>query len=216
MKDVFERDGFEIDPEHLEWTGVALAKRIYALSKEHGLRSRVRAPFYRNQRQWTELVGGDMALSSPFGWQQKFQAIWIGPASWIHIPVVPETVAARETVEDFRRTCEPDGMMPAEFNDLMSSARRRSSSSAPIKRSTSSSATPSRPSLDSDGRALPEPTRPAHHHSCRRGLRKDEDATLAIGKNHSRCSTSFGYSSSARCSTLSLGTSGNQSSRHGA
>ena len=118
LKHVVERDGIEIDPEHLEWAGVAAVKRAYALFQERGLRARVLAAAYRNQLQWTELIGGDIVLSPPFAWQQKFQASGIEPTSRIDIPVAPETIAALETIEDFRRAYAPDGMTPAEFDDF--------------------------------------------------------------------------------------------------
>ena len=74
LKEVVARDGIEIDPEHLEWAGIAAVKRAYTLFQERGLRARVLAAAYRNQLQWTELVGGDLVLSPPFGWGQKFDA----------------------------------------------------------------------------------------------------------------------------------------------
>ncbi len=118
LKEVVSRDGIEIDPDHLEWAGVAAVKRAYALFQERGLRARVLAAAYRNQLQWTELVGGDIVLSPPFAWQQKFQDSGVEPTPRIDIPVDPETIAALETIEDFRRAYEPEGMTPEEFDDF--------------------------------------------------------------------------------------------------
>ena len=118
LKEVVARDGVEIDPEHLEWAGVAAVKRAYTLFQERGLRARVLAAAYRNQLQWTELVGGDLVLSPPFAWGQKFQASGIDPTPRIDVPVDPEIIASLEQIEDFRRAYEPDGMTPAEFDDF--------------------------------------------------------------------------------------------------
>jgi len=118
LKEVVARDGVEIDPEHLEWGGVAAVKRAYTLFQERGLRARVLAAAYRNQLQWTELVGGDLVLSPPFAWGQKFQASGIDPTPRIDVPVDPEIIASLEQIEDFRRAYEPDGMTPAEFDDF--------------------------------------------------------------------------------------------------
>ena len=118
LKEVVARDGIEIDPEHLEWAGVAAVKRAYTLFQERGLRARVLAAAYRNQLQWTELVGGDLVLSPPFAWGQKFQASGIDPTPRIDVPVDPEIIASLEQIEDFRRAYEPDGMTPAEFDDF--------------------------------------------------------------------------------------------------
>ncbi len=102
------------------WSGPAVAavKRAYRLFQEHGLRARVLAAAYRNQLQWTELVGGDLVLSPPFGWQQKFQASGIEPTSRIDVPVDKEIIASLERITDFRRAYEPDGMTPSEFDDF--------------------------------------------------------------------------------------------------
>ncbi len=118
LKHVVARDGIEIDPAHLEWAGITAVKRAYTIFRERGLRARVLAAAYRNQLQWTELVGGDLVLSPPFGWQEKFQASGVEPVARIDVPVDPGTIAALETIEDFRRAYEPDGMTAAEFDDF--------------------------------------------------------------------------------------------------
>lgn len=116
LKEVVARDGVDIDPDHLEWAGVAAVKRAYTLFRERGLRSRVLVAAYRNQLQWTELVGGDLVLSPPFPWGQKFDASGVDPQPRIDIPVDPEIIASLERLEDFRRAYEPDGMAPSEFD----------------------------------------------------------------------------------------------------
>ena len=118
LKEVVARDGIDIDPEHLEWAGVAAVKRAYGLFRERGLRARVLAAAYRNQLQWTELVGGDLVLSPPFAWGLKFHESGHEPTSRIDVPVDPEVIASLERIEDFRRAYEPDGMTPAEFDDF--------------------------------------------------------------------------------------------------
>ena len=68
---------------------------------ERGLRARLLAAAYRNQLQWTELVGGDIVLSPPFGWQEKFQASGHDPQPRIDEPVDPAILAALQTIPDF-------------------------------------------------------------------------------------------------------------------
>ena len=64
------------------------------------------------------VVAGDLVLSPPFGWQEKFQASGHEPVSRIDEPVDPETVDALLTIPDFVRAYEVDGMTPAEFDDF--------------------------------------------------------------------------------------------------
>ena len=118
MKTVVERDGIDIDPEYLEWAGVAAFKKAYEVFLERGFQARLLAAAYRNQLQWTELVGGDIVLSPPFGWQEKFQASGHEPVSRIDEPVDPAIVDALLTIPDFVRAYEVDGMTHAEFDDF--------------------------------------------------------------------------------------------------
>ena len=70
------------------------------------------------QLQWTELVGGDIVLSPPFAWQQKFQASGHDPQPRIQEPVAPDILASLLRIPDFVRAYEVDGMTPAEFDDF--------------------------------------------------------------------------------------------------
>ena len=117
LKDVVKRDGLDIDPAHLEWAGVAAFKKAYGIFRERGLRARLLAAAYRNQLQWTEIVGGDVVMSPPFGWQEKFQASGVDPTPRMDIPVDPQIVEALyAALPDFRRAYDVDGMTPAEFD----------------------------------------------------------------------------------------------------
>jgi transaldolase len=119
LKNVVARNGITIDPGYLEWAGVAALKRAYHVFQERGFRSRVLSAAFRNHMQWSELVGGDLVVSPPFAWQQKFNASGIDPISRIEEPVDPriiETLSAK--IPDFNRAYEIDGMAVEEFEDF--------------------------------------------------------------------------------------------------
>ena len=116
LKDVVARDQLDVDPEALEWGGVATFKRSYELFTERGLRARLLAAAYRNQLQWTELVGGDVVLSPPFAWQEKFQASAYDPVDRIGIPVEARILTSLGAIHEFRRAYEVNGMSPDEFD----------------------------------------------------------------------------------------------------
>lgn len=118
LKEVVARDGLDVDPAHLEWAGVAAFKKAYSVFKERGLQARLLAAAYRNQLQWTELVGGDIVLSPPFGWGEQFEASGHDPQPRIDEPVDEAILAALHTIPDFVRAYEPDGMTPDEFDDF--------------------------------------------------------------------------------------------------
>lgn len=120
LKDCVKRDGIEIDPEHLEWGGVAAFKRAYAIFQERGFRARLLSAAFRNTKQWSEFIGGDVVISPPFGWQEKIQAAGEAPVHGrIDEPVDPAIVRALlDALPDFRRAYEPDGMTPEEFDSF--------------------------------------------------------------------------------------------------
>ena len=122
LKKVVARDGITIDPGYLEWAGVAALKRAYHVFQTRGFRSRILSAAFRNHMQWSELVGGDLVVSPPFKWQQKFNTSGIDPISRIDEPVDPriiETLSAK--IPDFNRAYEVDSMTVEEFEDFGSS-----------------------------------------------------------------------------------------------
>ncbi|MFQ6171046.1 transaldolase family protein [Oryzobacter sp. R7] len=116
LKAVVARDGLDVDPEHLEWAGVAAFKEAYRVFGERGLRPRLLAAAYRNDLQWTELVGGDVVLSPPFAWQERFQASGHDPEPRMGKPVDDVVLSSLRSIPDFVRAYEVDGLDPVEFD----------------------------------------------------------------------------------------------------
>jgi transaldolase len=124
LKVVAERDGLSVDPNALDWAGIAVLKRTYAIFQERGYRSRLLAAAYRHHLHWTELVGGDLAMTIPHKWQLRFNSSGIDPVSRIDVPVEPRLVAELcERIPDFRRAYEPDGLAIPEFESFGATAR---------------------------------------------------------------------------------------------
>jgi transaldolase len=112
-----ERDDVAVDPDALNWAGIAVFKRAYGIYRERGYRTRLLAAAYRHRLHWTELVGGDVVLTLTHQWQARFNGSGIDPASRIDEPVDPAIV--RELLArfpDFGRAYEPDGMTIDEFD----------------------------------------------------------------------------------------------------
>ncbi len=123
VKLLVERDSISLAPEAVEWAGIAVFKRAYGMFRERGYRSRLLAAAYRNNLHWTELVGGEVTLTMPFAWQQKFDALGIEPESRMDEPVDAAVLSSLLEIPDFRRAYEPDGMTPDEFESFGPSAR---------------------------------------------------------------------------------------------
>ncbi|MBI4944199.1 MAG: transaldolase family protein [Actinobacteria bacterium] len=117
MKAAAERRGVVLDPGYYEWAGVAAFKQAYRIYGERGYRTRLLSAAFRNHMHWSELVGGDVVISPPFGWQVRLNASGIEPAPRIDTPVDARVVEALlAALPEFRAAYEPDGMTVEEFD----------------------------------------------------------------------------------------------------
>ena len=124
MKVVVERDGLAVDPGAVNWAGIAAMKRAYEIFRERGYRTRLLAAAYRHRLHWTELVGGDLAMTMPYVWQVRFNESGIEPLPRMDIPVDPAIIDELTTrIPDFGRAYEPDGLRPDEFDTFGATSR---------------------------------------------------------------------------------------------
>ncbi len=124
MRVLVERDSIAVNPDALDWAGIAAFKRAVGLYAERGFRTRLLAAAYRHRLHWTELVGGDVVLTMPHAWQERFNASGIAPVPRIHVPVDPDLVAdLRARIPDFARAYEPDGLSVPEFDTFGATVR---------------------------------------------------------------------------------------------
>jgi len=119
LKVVLDKENITIDPGYLEWGGVAVFKKTYALFVERGYRIRLLSAAFRNHMHWSELIGGDLVVSPPYSWQVRFNASDIPVVARIDKPVEPRVVdeLAKRFV-DFRRASSEDGLSVAEFDSF--------------------------------------------------------------------------------------------------
>lgn len=117
LKVVANKHGIIVDPEALEWAGVAVLKHAYALFRERGYRARLLAAAYRNHHHWSAFIGGDVVLTIPYLWAQRFNASDVPVVERMDDPVDPRYVdELRAKFDDFRRAYDADGMTVAEFD----------------------------------------------------------------------------------------------------
>jgi transaldolase len=124
LKVVMERDAISTDPGHLEWAGVAVFKKAYALYRERRYRLRLLSAAFRNHMHWSELIGGDVVISPPSAWQKRFVGSDIECTTRIDTPV-PRVIVddLYRRFADFRRAYDADGMTVEEF-DVFPPTRR--------------------------------------------------------------------------------------------
>ncbi len=124
MKVVCQRDGVLMTPGHLDWAGVACLKRAHALFTERGYRTRMLAAAYRSHLHWSALIGGDIVLTIPYGWQRLINASDIEVRPRFDEPVDPAIVGELlRRLPDFRRAYEPDGLRVEDFDGYGATVR---------------------------------------------------------------------------------------------
>ncbi len=124
LKVLLERQQLSVDPGYLEWAGVAVFKKTYALFRERGFRVRLLSAAFRNHMHWSEFIGGDVVISPPYAWQKRYNASDISIVSRIDTPVDPAVVSALlRYFPDFRRAYAEDGLTVDEFDSFGSTRR---------------------------------------------------------------------------------------------
>ncbi len=119
-----EKEQITVDPGIMEWAGVAVFKRAYQLYQERGYRTRLLSAAFRNHMHWSQFIGGDVVISPPFGWQQRFNASGIEPTHRLDDPVDPRIVEdLYDNFAEFRKAYDVDGMSVEEFTDYGATRR---------------------------------------------------------------------------------------------
>jgi transaldolase len=119
LKLLAKRDGVAVASDHLDWAGIACAKRAYQIMRERNYRTKLLIAAYRHLGHWSELVGGDMVQTMPWEWQVKANQSGLNPINTINTPVDPTIVSSLQTkFPDFVRAYEPDGMTIGEFDSF--------------------------------------------------------------------------------------------------
>jgi len=119
LKVVMERESISTDPGYLEWAGVAVFKKAYALFQQRGYRIRLLSAAFRNHMHWSEFIGGDVVISPPYAWQKRYNASDIAVMPRIDTPVDERiTQDLLKRFGDFRRAYSEDGLRPEEFDSF--------------------------------------------------------------------------------------------------
>jgi transaldolase len=119
-----EKSGTLIDPGVMEWAGVAVFKHAHQVYKQRGYRTRLLCAAFRNHMHWSQIIGGDVVISPPFGWQQKINSSDIIPnPNSIEEPVDPQTLKTLQTLPEFNKMYDVDGLKESEFTNFGATLR---------------------------------------------------------------------------------------------
>lgn len=115
IKQYVAEKGLIIDTECLEWAGVAVMKEAYRLYKQRGYKTRLLSAAYRNHYHWSQLIGGDLAMTIPFGWHKKLNACDVEVVSRIDEPVKAEYMSELMKLPEFIKSYDEHGMTENDF-----------------------------------------------------------------------------------------------------
>jgi transaldolase len=117
LKIAADKENIIANPEILDWAGVAVMKKAYKVYKDRGYRLRLLSAAFRHHRHWSEFIGGDLVISPPWHWQQRFNASDVTVANHMASPVDPKIIAELEDkFVDFHRAYDEKGMTVEEFD----------------------------------------------------------------------------------------------------
>jgi transaldolase len=115
-----EKMGAKVDPEILEWSGVAVFRNAHKIYQQRGYRTRLLSAAFRNHMHWSEILGGDSVISPPYSWQVKINEMGIAP----NLNSVNEPIEARildpllENFPEFRKMYDVDGLAIEDFTNF--------------------------------------------------------------------------------------------------
>lgn len=116
LKKVVKRDNIIIDPECLEWAGVAVFKHAYEIFTQRGYKTRLLTAAYRNHYAWSSLIGGAVSMTMPRYYLEQVEKSTLPIEDTMSVPVNPAYIQQlREKLPDFVRAYDEDGMKPEEF-----------------------------------------------------------------------------------------------------
>ena len=119
LKRVRDSKNINMDPEIINWASIAIFKNAYRIFKERNYRSKLLAAAFRCDLHWKEIVGGDIIISMPYEWWNKFNASDVDVKSRINEPVDEKIISLlKENFEDFNKAYDEKGMSENEFESF--------------------------------------------------------------------------------------------------
>ncbi len=115
MKEHVKRENLVLDPECLEWAGVAVIKEAYRIYQERGYTTRLLSAANRNHYHWSQLIGGNLAMTINYAWHKKLNSCGVEVKSRIDEPVKAEYMEELNQLVEFHKSFDENGMKPEDF-----------------------------------------------------------------------------------------------------
>lgn len=119
LKTIADKENIIANPGIMDWAGVAAMKKAYQIYNERGYRLRLLSAAFRNHLHWSQFIGGNVVISPPYKWQQRYNGSDVPIMNYMDIPVDEKIIAELERkFKDFRRAYDENGMTIEEFDSF--------------------------------------------------------------------------------------------------
>ncbi len=119
LKTAADKENVIANPEIMDWAGVAVMKKAYQIYNERGYRLRLLSAAFRNHLHWSQFIGGDVVISPPYKWQQRYNGSDVPIMNYMDIPVDPKIIVELEKkFKLFRRAYDENGMSIEDFDSF--------------------------------------------------------------------------------------------------
>lgn len=124
LRDLVKARSLPLVPEQVRHASTAIVRRAYRAFRARGYRAKLLVAAMRSHHHWSEFVGGELVVTIPPEWQERFDASGVEVRSRIDDEVDPAIVASlAQHLPEFTRAYEEDGMRPAEFDAFGASTK---------------------------------------------------------------------------------------------
>ena len=111
-----DHENIVVDPECLDWAGIAVMKHAYQIYRERGYTTRLLMAACRNHHHWSQLLGGDLCMTINYGWQKKLNGCSVPVEAHIDDPVPQQYMEQLNKLSEFHKSYDENGMTQEEFS----------------------------------------------------------------------------------------------------
>ncbi len=123
LRDLVDAGGTGVERELVRHASIAIMRRAYRIFRARGYRAKLLAAAMRSHHHWSEFIGGELVVTIPPDWQDKFEASGVEVRSRIDDEVDPAIVEELRRIPDFVRAYEENAMTHAELETFGASVK---------------------------------------------------------------------------------------------
>jgi transaldolase len=115
LREVAHDSQASVSEQDIRQAGLAATKRAYRIYRERNYEAVLLVAALRGDYHLTEIAGADLIMSIAPGCQSWFIGDQLAKEERIDREVPPDVIERLQTMPEFVRAYEPDGMAPSEF-----------------------------------------------------------------------------------------------------